>query len=144
MRDARANLGGEFFKPDPLDPTESEDGTGAVSGSIRYMAPEAALGERVDGRSDLYSAACMLFELVAGRPPFQGDSPIQVVHQHVKSPPPRVTDLVPGLPHQLDQVIEIGLAKDPGARFQTAEDFVAALEHLEELDHPRNKPKPET
>ncbi len=69
--------------------------TQSVIGTAQYLSPEQARGETVDARSDLYSAGCLLFELVTGRPPFVADSPVAVAYQHVREAPPRPSDLNP-------------------------------------------------
>jgi eukaryotic-like serine/threonine-protein kinase len=101
--------------------------TGAVFGTVAYMAPEQALGETVDGRADLYGLGVVLYELVTGRLPFTGARPLEVVSQHVHAPvvPPRA--LRPSLPAGLDAVIVRLLAKQPGLRFANAAETRAAL-----------------
>src|SRR6185437_13525215 len=72
--------------------------TQAVIGTAQYLSPEQAKGQPVDARSDLYSTGCLLFELLTGRPPFVGDSPVSVAYQHVGEMPPTPGSLVPGIP----------------------------------------------
>jgi serine/threonine-protein kinase len=84
----------------------------------------------VDARSDLYSAGCLLFELVTGRPPFVADSPVAVAYQHVREPPPRPSSLNPAIPEDLDHVILHSLAKDREARYQTAAEFRADVDNV--------------
>ena len=100
---------------------------GVIVGTAAYMAPEQALGQPVDGRSDLYALGVLLYELTTGRVPFTGDDPLTVVSQHVHAPvvPPRV--LRPDLPRALEAVIVRLLAKDPAQRFSTAAETRAAL-----------------
>ena len=69
--------------------------TAAVVGTAQYLSPEQARGEQVDARSDIYSTGCLLFELLTGRPPFQGDSPVSVAYQHVREEPPTPSSLEP-------------------------------------------------
>lgn len=94
--------------------------TAAVIGTAQYLSPEQARGETVDSRSDIYSAGCLLYELLVGRPPFQGDSPVSVAYQHVREapvPPSRLDSMItPGM----DAVVLKSLAKDPADRYQTA------------------------
>ncbi|WP_417235302.1 Stk1 family PASTA domain-containing Ser/Thr kinase [Arthrobacter sp.] len=101
--------------------------TQAVVGTAQYFSPEQARGETVDARSDLYSAGCLLYELLTGRPPFTGDSPVSVAYQHVSeeaaAPSTHNTDLGP----KIDQVISTALAKDREDRYQDAAAFSAAL-----------------
>ncbi|MCQ2000183.1 Stk1 family PASTA domain-containing Ser/Thr kinase [Arthrobacter zhaoxinii] len=101
--------------------------TQAVVGTAQYLSPEQARGETVDARSDLYSAACLLFELLTGRPPFIGDSPVSVAYQHVREQPVTASSLNPEVPAALDEVLKRGLAKDRDHRYQTAREFREAL-----------------
>ncbi|MCC9205692.1 Stk1 family PASTA domain-containing Ser/Thr kinase [Arthrobacter sp. zg-Y769] len=101
--------------------------TQAVVGTAQYLSPEQARGETVDARSDLYSAACLLFELLTGRPPFIGDSPVSVAYQHVREQPVTASSLNPEIPAALDDVLKRGLAKDRDHRYQTAREFREAL-----------------
>lgn len=101
--------------------------TQAVIGTAQYLSPEQARGETVDARSDLYSAACLLFEMLAGRPPFIGDSPVSVAYQHVREIPPKASSFNAEIPAALDAVLERGLAKDRADRYQDAHAFRDAL-----------------
>ncbi|WAP51966.1 Stk1 family PASTA domain-containing Ser/Thr kinase [Arthrobacter sp. ATA002] len=101
--------------------------TQAVIGTAQYLSPEQARGETVDARSDLYSAACLLFEMLAGRPPFIGDSPVSVAYQHVRETPPKASSFNPEIPAALDSVLERGLSKDRRDRYQDAHAFRDAL-----------------
>ncbi len=94
--------------------------TQSVVGTAQYLSPEQAQGQTVDERSDLYSTGCLLFELLAGRPPFTGDSPVAIAYQHVgelPQPPSVFNDAVGG---DLDAVTLHALAKDREARYQNA------------------------
>ena len=101
--------------------------TQAVIGTAQYLSPEQARGETVDARSDLYSAACLLFELLTGRPPFVGESPVSVAYQHVREQPVDASSLNPEVPAVLDEILRRGLAKDRNHRYQTAREFREAL-----------------
>ncbi|MFC0582471.1 Stk1 family PASTA domain-containing Ser/Thr kinase [Micrococcoides hystricis] len=101
--------------------------TSAVVGTAQYLSPEQARGDDVDTRSDLYSAGCLLFELLTGRPPFVGDSPVAVAYQHVSEKMPTASGLNPKVTDQLDAVLEKAMAKDREKRFQTADEFAEAL-----------------
>lgn len=101
--------------------------TQAVVGTAQYLSPEQARGETVDFRSDLYSVGCLLFELLTGRPPFVGDSPVAVAYQHVREEPPAATSLNPDITPALDSVLKKSLAKDKTERFQTGKEFLTAL-----------------
>ncbi len=104
--------------------------TQAVIGTAQYLSPEQARGETVDPRSDLYSAGCLLFELVTGRPPFVADSPVAVAYQHVREAPPLPSSLNPAISEDLDRVILHSLAKDRETRYQSAAEFRADLDNL--------------
>lgn len=97
--------------------------TQAVVGTAQYLAPEQARGEKVDARSDLYSAGCVLFDLLTGRPPFQGDSPVAVAYQHVREDPPVPSTVNSLVTPQLDAVVARALTKDPADRYQSGREF---------------------
>jgi eukaryotic-like serine/threonine-protein kinase len=97
--------------------------TAAVMGTAQYLSPEQARGEKVDARSDLYSTGCLLYELLTGRPPFVGDSPVSVAYQHVREIPDPPSARKHDLPPSIDTVVLRALAKDPADRYQTADDF---------------------
>jgi len=94
--------------------------TAQVIGTAQYLSPEQARGERVDARSDLYSTGCLMYELLTGRPPFTGDSPVAIAYQHVRENPvpPSVVD--PDMPSWADAIVLKAMAKDPGDRYQSA------------------------
>ncbi|WP_159798727.1 Stk1 family PASTA domain-containing Ser/Thr kinase [Puerhibacterium puerhi] len=102
--------------------------THAVIGTAQYLSPEQARGEQVDYRSDLYSTGCLLFELLTGRPPFVGDSPVAVAYQHVGQAPQRPSEIASDVPEVLDRITLKALAKDRDSRYGTAADFRADLE----------------
>ncbi|WP_155850004.1 protein kinase domain-containing protein, partial [Arthrobacter sp. H41] len=102
--------------------------TQAVIGTAQYLSPEQARGETVDARSDLYSAGCLLYELLTGRPPFLGDSPVSVAYQHVREEPKAASSVNPAVTPALDSVLKRALTKDRQERFQDAASFRAALE----------------
>ncbi|WP_435299056.1 Stk1 family PASTA domain-containing Ser/Thr kinase [Timonella sp. A28] len=102
--------------------------THAVIGTAQYLSPEQARGETVDTRSDLYSTGCLLYELLTGRPPFTGDSPVAVAYQHVRELAAPPSTVAPDVPHVLDQITLMALAKDRNERYSTAAEFRAALE----------------
>jgi len=97
--------------------------TAAVIGTAQYLSPEQARGESVDARSDVYSAGCLLFELVTGGPPFQGDSPVAVAYQHVREDPRPPSTLNPAVPPALDAVVLKAMSKNPANRYQSAADM---------------------
>ena len=103
--------------------------TGLPIGTPAYMSPEQVEGRPdVDGRSDVYSLGCVLFELLAGRPPFLGRSARLVMQQHVATPPPSLAELRPDLSPQLTAAVERAISKDPRERFQTAKAFGEELQ----------------
>lgn len=102
--------------------------TQAVVGTAQYLSPEQARGESVDARSDLYSAGCLLYELLTGRPPFIGDSPVSVAYQHVSEEAPAPSALNAAVGPELDKVVATALRKDREDRYQDAGAFAAALE----------------
>ncbi len=102
--------------------------THAVIGTAQYLSPEQARGEIVDTRSDLYSTGCVLFELLTGRTPFVGDSPVSVAYQHVVEEPPTPSSVAADIPEALDRVTLKALTKDRNQRYQTAAEFRADLE----------------
>ncbi len=102
--------------------------TTAILGTAQYFSPEQAKGETVDARSDLYSTGVVLFEMLTGRAPFRGDSPIAVAYQHVSEPPETPSALNPALTEAMDAVVLRALAKDKTQRYQTADDFRADVE----------------
>ncbi|SDB88477.1 serine/threonine protein kinase [Sanguibacter gelidistatuariae] len=102
--------------------------TQAVIGTAQYLSPEQARGESVDARSDLYSTGCLLFELLTGRPPFTGDSPVSVAYQHVREAPVSPSSIASDIPETLDRVTLKALAKERTARYGSAAEFRADLE----------------
>jgi beta-lactam-binding protein with PASTA domain/predicted Ser/Thr protein kinase len=103
--------------------TSSVTQTQAVVGTAQYLSPEQARGETVDSRSDVYSAGCLLYELLVGRPPFVGDSPFSVAYQHVRETPEPPSTHDPELPAQLDSIVMKSLAKRVEDRYQSAADM---------------------
>ena len=102
--------------------------TQAVIGTAQYLSPEQARGETVDTRSDLYSTGCLLFELLTGRPPFTGDSPVAVAYQHVREPAPAPSSFASDVPEPLDRITLKALAKERDSRYSTAAEFRSDLE----------------
>ncbi|MEM8924329.1 MAG: Stk1 family PASTA domain-containing Ser/Thr kinase [Actinomycetota bacterium] len=106
--------------------------TGSVMGTASYFSPEQAQGKQVDPRSDLYSLGVVLFEMLAGEPPFTGASPVSIAYKHVQEQPPPVTSLNPSVPPALEAIIDRLLAKDPDMRYPAAEDLRADLRRFRE------------
>ncbi len=94
--------------------------TAQVIGTAQYLSPEQARGERVDARSDLYSTGCLLYELLTGRPPFTGDSPVAIAYQHVKEDPVPPSQVDPEVPDWADAIVLKAMEKDPADRYQSA------------------------
>jgi beta-lactam-binding protein with PASTA domain len=102
--------------------------THAVIGTAQYLSPEQAQGQQVDARSDLYSTGCLLFELLTGRTPFVGESPVAVAYQHVSETPPRPSTYNYAVSWDLDAVVLHALAKDRERRYQDATAFRADVQ----------------
>src|SRR5438876_9204998 len=107
--------------------------TGTTVGTPQYMSPEQVASSKVDGRSDLYSAGIMFYELVAGQPPFtasDADGPFTLMAKHVQAPPKPPSVFQPGLNPELEQVILKALSKRPEDRFQTGQEFDDAMSRV--------------
>ena len=102
--------------------------TANVIGTAQYLSPEQARGESVDARSDVYSTGCLLYELVTGVPPFQGDSPVAVAYQHVRENPVMPSARNPEVPRALDSIVMKALAKNQFNRYQSAGEMRADLQ----------------
>lgn len=100
---------------------------GSVMGTATYFSPEQAQGHAVDPRSDLYSLGCVLYEMLAARPPFSGDSPVAVAYKHVQEAPVAPSRINPNIPPALEAIDLKLLAKDPGQRYASAEDLRSDL-----------------
>ena len=100
---------------------------GQFVGTIDYTAPEQICGKPVDGRGDLYSLGCLVFELLAGTAPYRRDDDVALLWAHLHDPPPKVSQARPGLPPALDAVLAKALAKDPDQRYATCMEFATVL-----------------
>ena len=110
--------------------------TGTTVGTPQYMSPEQVSSSKVDGRSDLYSAGIMFYELVAGQPPFtatEADGPFTLMAKHVQAPPKPPSVFRPGLNLELEQVIMRSLAKRPEDRYQTGQEFDDAMSRVADV-----------
>jgi beta-lactam-binding protein with PASTA domain/tRNA A-37 threonylcarbamoyl transferase component Bud32 len=102
--------------------------TSNVLGTAQYLSPEQARGETVDARSDVYSAGCLLYELVTGQPPFSGESPVAVAYQHVRETAPVPSTVNPDVPTEVDAIVMKSMAKNPDNRYQTAAEMRADVD----------------
>jgi eukaryotic-like serine/threonine-protein kinase len=104
--------------------------TSSVIGTAAYLAPEQALGQPADARSDIYALGCVLYEAATGRQPFEGDSAVAVALQQVNAVPPVPSSLVSDLPADLDTILARAMAKEPALRYTTAADLSEDLQRL--------------
>jgi serine/threonine-protein kinase len=104
--------------------------TAAVIGTAQYLSPEQARGETVDARSDIYSTGCLLYELLTGRPPFIGDSPVSVAYQHVREEARPPSQLNPDVSQAIDHIVAKALAKRVDDRYQSAADMRKDIERV--------------
>ncbi len=111
--------------------------TATVLGSAQYLAPELAHGAEADARSDIYALGCVLYELLTGGPPFQGDQPAAVLAQHMSASPRPVCELVPAVPVGLSELVARLLAKDPARRPADAAELEAELAEIAQGDDPQ-------
>ncbi len=114
---------------------------GQTVGTAKYLAPEQAMAKEIDGRTDLYALGCILFEMIAGRPPFVSDDPygaasyVQLMQKHVEVPPPKISDYVPACPPALATLIDQLLAKQASDRPQSAGQVATVLAAI--IDDPQ-------
>ena len=101
-----------------------------LGGSPAYMAPEQLSEGHVDGRADLFSVGVLLYEFISGRAPFEGESPLAVVYEVLNAEPPRIDEVIPGLPEMLGPLVSKMLHKDPESRYQSARDVRFALQRV--------------
>jgi serine/threonine protein kinase len=112
--------------------------SGVISGTPAYMSPEQARGEKTDARTDLFSLGVVLFEMLAGRRPFEGDNPSHALLCILEKPPLPIERYLPQAPAELRRILAKALEKDPEKRYQSARDFELDLERLaRSLDQPR-------
>ncbi len=104
--------------------------TGALIGTVAYLPPELVLGQAADARSDIYSAGIMLYELLTGQQPFQGEVPIQVAYQHVNGVVEPPSSQVPGLATDLDELVQWCTARDPEQRPVDGSALLSELRHI--------------
>jgi serine/threonine protein kinase/TolB-like protein/Tfp pilus assembly protein PilF len=117
---------------------------GIIVGTASYMSPEQARGQRVDGRSDIFSLGMVIYEMLAGRSPFEGSTNSDIVASILKEQPPPLTALSPDVPLKLEQMVNRALAKDKEDRYQTAGELLSDLKNLrQELEFEVRKDRPD-
>ncbi len=104
--------------------------TGALIGTVAYLSPELVLGKQADARSDIYSVGIMLYEMITGRQPFEGDVPIQVAYQHVNSTVGAPSLVVPGLAAEIDELVQWCTGRDPDKRPVDGSALLSELRHI--------------
>src|SRR5947209_620155 len=128
-----ADFGIARLTDDSAAPGNTATKTGTTVGTPQYMSPEQVASSKVDGRSDLYSAGIMFYELVVGQPPFtasEADGPFTLMAKHVQAPPKPPSVLKPGLDMRLEEVILKSLSKRPEERYQTGAEFDEAMSRV--------------
>ena len=121
----------EFTQSTQQDNTPAS-GEGSIVGTVSYMSPEQAEGKKVDARSDIFSFGSLLYEMVTGRRAFQGESTLSTLSAVLREEPKPASEIVEGLPRELERIIARCLRKSPERRFQTMADLKVALEELKE------------
>jgi eukaryotic-like serine/threonine-protein kinase len=104
--------------------------TGSIVGTAQYLSPEQAKGGEVDQRSDLYSLGVVLYELLTGKTPFEGDTPVEIAMKHLSATPKPPSELRKDIPPELDMIVLRALAKDPDARYQSADEMEGDLDRV--------------
>jgi serine/threonine protein kinase/Flp pilus assembly protein TadD len=106
--------------------------SGMVMGTPRYMSPEQARGEKSDARTDIFSLGVLIYEMIAGRPPFIGATTSDLIAAILKDEPPPIVDQMPGIPPELHQILSKSMRKDRVERYQTAKELLADLKQLKQ------------
>src|SRR4051794_27197362 len=115
---------------DGMPPTVAQTAQGVILGTFGYMSPEQVLGERVDGRSDVFAAGCVLYEMLTGRPLFTGATPQEIIAGVMHDRGGEIGDLDPSAPAELRAIVARAIVRDPDRRFQSAQDLGMALRGL--------------
>ncbi|HEU4934910.1 MAG TPA: protein kinase [Vicinamibacterales bacterium] len=115
---------------DPAVATIAQTAQGVILGTFGYMSPEQVLGERVDGRSDIFAAGCVLYEMLTGRPLFTGATPQEIIAGVIHDRTGEIGEFDPGAPAELRTIVVRAIARDPARRFQSAQDLGMALRSL--------------
>ncbi len=115
---------------EPATATVAQTMQGVILGTFGYMSPEQVVGGRVDGRSDVFAAGCVLYEMLTGRALFTGATPQEIIAGVMHDRSGEIGDLDPGAPSELRMIVARAIARDPARRFQSAEDFAMALRSL--------------
>ncbi|HJS50957.1 MAG TPA: protein kinase, partial [Pyrinomonadaceae bacterium] len=103
---------------------------GIIMGTVQYMSPEQARGQITDGRTDIWSLGCVLYEMLAGSPPFSGANSADLIAELVKTHPKSLSEYDPEIPERLDEIVAKSLEKNPDERYQTAKDLLIDLKRL--------------
>jgi tRNA A-37 threonylcarbamoyl transferase component Bud32/tetratricopeptide (TPR) repeat protein len=118
---------------DTQTPTESATQPGTAVGTVAYMSPEQIRGQPVDARTDIFSSGVVLYEMLAGKRPFQGETPAETMTAILREEPPDLSETNRSVPHALEEVVRHCLEKEPEGRFHSARDVIFALEALPEV-----------
>ncbi len=118
--------------------------SGATMGTPAYMPPEQWRGQALDARADIYALGAMLFEMLSGRTPFNGDTAFSMMHMHVNEPPPSICTARPDLPSDVDWLLHKALAKEPDQRFSSAGELSTAFKTALAAQTVNTAPQPET
>ena len=106
---------------------------GTLPGSVRYVAPERLLGEAADPRADVFSLGIVMYEMLAGEPPFNGNGVLDIIQAILKSEPASLHEARPEVPETLELIVKKALEKDPATRYQTAKELLTDLIDLRQI-----------